>query len=120
MRTRYAILVDTVVGSVIAALVLGFFVVLWQGFEKVESSLNHQKNELSELKLKVEATGAVTSEEVAKLRTGIRRLEEAFLEIRTPEELLNDIEEQPENRSALNIQKDVQKQIYDRVQMLKK
>jgi hypothetical protein len=98
-KTRYAVLVDHVLGAVMAALVLGFFLMLWQGYNSLSDSMTSHEAGYKELRAKIEATGTVTSEEIAKLRTGIRRLEETLLDMRDPEELLaNDDEDRARER----------------------
>lgn len=104
-RTRTQRLFDTVVGTILAALVLSFFAIMWRSVQEVEL-----------LSARSQATGEVISSEIAKLRTGLRRVEAALEEARRENVPIPEIgrpeAERLEDPSALTIQQSVQEQIW--------
>lgn len=74
-RSRYSVMIDSVLGTVMGSLVLGFFLVLWTTSETLKSTLRETRMRLDDTRERVVASQEVVAEEVARLRTGIRRLE---------------------------------------------
>jgi hypothetical protein len=131
-RTRYAIMVDSVVATVVGTLIVGFFAAVWITSTGLSKAQIDTVNAIEDMTIKMSASNEVFSEEIAKLRTGIRRLESMIFEIRNAASIpnadvptVNRVEEslQPgddlSNPSALKIRRDVEQSIINRVKELK-
>lgn len=126
-RTRYSVMVDSVLGTIIGALVLGFFAIVWTVSMNLTDAQESTNDSIEDIRLKQAASNEVFSEEIAKLRTGIRRLESMIFEMHNavdPNMELPVIEkveteilskETISDPSALKIRRDVQQSIIDRV-----
>jgi hypothetical protein len=123
-RSRLEVIANSIISTVIGALILGFFAVLWTTSNSIQVGLQEACDNLERTDQKIDASSEVFSEEVAKLRTGIRRLETMIFAIHeavpdVPEnEVFGSVQRSPEEReedpSALQIQRDLKVDIYER------
>jgi hypothetical protein len=114
-KTLWQTTADRVVSTTVTLLVAGFFGILWTGFTRLDDSV-------AELGSKQAAATEVFSEEVARLRTGLRRLEDlvqevhfsAGLDIPSVERMNEPSDSDERSPSALKIRQNVQQSIRER------
>jgi len=114
-QTLWQTTVERVVSTTVTLLVAGFFGILWTGFTRLDDLV-------TDLGSKQTAVSEVFSEEVARLRTGLRRLENLVQEVHSSAgldipsvEMMNEPSDSDERApSALKIRQDVQQTIRER------
>jgi hypothetical protein len=109
-------MVDTVVGTAVAALVVSFFALLWTTSDSLTQSQDGLTAQLEATRAEVHAANSVFSEEVARLRTGIRRLERLIRDEAVPDDFprMDGAADNGEPKSALETRRDVEKKIHER------
>jgi hypothetical protein len=122
-KTLSQLTIEKTVSTVIVLLVAGFFGILWSESMRLDECVEDLQDKQETCTSKQSAASEVFSEEIAKLRTGLRRLEnliddfhsalgedeiEIMERIREPS---NSDEREP---SALKIRQEVQSQIHER------
>ena len=112
------ITIERVVSTLVTVLVVGFFGLLWNESHTLSSSVGELDAAAKTLKGQQDAAVQVFSEEVAKLRTGLRRLETLISDGKPPdlmERVLEPADSAIRDPSALRISREVLESIQQRV-----
>lgn len=126
--TRWQRRFDSVLGTTIAALVIGFFAILWRSSVSNDATTADLRGQIDALRAQSRGSNDVLAEEIAKLRTGLRRLEEGRAPGAPPAPnaaqvppLENAFPELPGTApdSALKIRREIQQSIHERAQEAK-
>lgn len=73
-KTRYSIMVDTVMGALLASLVIGFFAFVWRTSTGLEDGVIVLKNEIQKSRMELSAQKEVFSSELAALKLLIQSM----------------------------------------------